>query len=308
MRNSIFENPLRGIIPPMITPLRNDRQLDVESLERLIDHIVKGGVHGLFVLGTTGEGPSLSYALRRQLISLTCKQVDGRIPVLVGITDCSVAESLQLAEVAYKEGAAALVAAPPYYFHLDQTELTRYFLYLADQARLPLFLYNIPGLTKLIIEPSSVEVLGRHEKIVGLKDSSGNGTYFSATHALMKSHSSFSLFVGPDEMLATHLMAGAHGGVSAGANLFPRLYVDLYHAASTQNSQDAFLIHEKVMEISRRIYSPFSVTSGFLKGIKAALSIMGICGDEMEFPLSQLDDRQKDILRKNLSDLKLSEE
>ena len=86
--------PLRGIIPPMITPLRDRDVLDRAGLERLIEHILAGGVHGLFVLGTTGEGPSLSYRLRQEVIEETCEQVNGRVPVLVGITDSSFTESV----------------------------------------------------------------------------------------------------------------------------------------------------------------------------------------------------------------------
>ena len=308
MENLILEKPLRGIIPPMVTPLRNNCALDVEALERLIEHILRGGVHGLFILGTTGEGASLKYDLRRQLISLTCQKVNGRVPVLVGITDCSVTESLQLADAASSAGATALVAAPPFYFYPDQMELVRYFLYLADKVTLPLFLYNIPSLTKVAIESTSVRMLAQHERIVGLKDSSGDGTYFSTTQAMMKSHPSFSLFVGPDEMLASLVLSGAHGGVSAGANHFPGLYVDLYHAAIAKNFSAASVLHQKVMEISRLIYNPFPVNSGFLKGIKAALSVMGICDDQMEFPLNQLDTGQKEIIKKNLSDLKLMDQ
>src|SRR5580658_2115572 len=96
---------LRGIIPPIVTPLRARDELDVAGLERLVEHILAGGVHGLFVLGTTGEAPSLSYRLRRELIERTCRQVAGRVPVLVGITDTAFTESLQVAQWSVKSGA-----------------------------------------------------------------------------------------------------------------------------------------------------------------------------------------------------------
>ena len=289
----------------MVTPLLDSGALDPESLERLIEHIIAGGVHGLFILGTTGEAPGLSYELKRKLIADTSRRVNGRIPVLVGITECSIRESIQLAHTAEEAGASALVAAPPFYFHLDQQELIRYFHHLADHVTLPLFLYNIPSLTKIAIDPSSVKLLSRHERIAGLKDSSANGTYFSTVSALMESDPSFALFVGPDEMMASLVLKGAHGGVSAGANLFPKLYVDLYNAAAARNYDVVSALHKKVMEISANIYNPFPVAMGFLKGIKAGLSIMGICGDRMEFPLKALEEKQKDILKQNLSALQL---
>ena len=107
--------PLRGIVPPMVTPLIDRDTLDRAGLERLLEHILAGGVHGLFILGTTGEGPSLSYRLRRELIDQVCRQVAGRVPVLVGITDTAYVESLNVARHAAAAGVAAVVLAPPYY-------------------------------------------------------------------------------------------------------------------------------------------------------------------------------------------------
>src|SRR5690242_18636907 len=107
--------PLTGIIPPMITPLSGRDELDVAGLERLIEHILGGGVNGIFILGTTGEGPSLSYKLRRELIQRVCKQVNHRVPILVGITDTSFVESVTVARSAAESAADAVVVAPPYY-------------------------------------------------------------------------------------------------------------------------------------------------------------------------------------------------
>src|SRR6188472_1642116 len=115
-----------GIIPPMVTPLRGVDELDVAGLERVIERLISGGVSGLFVLGTTGEGPSLSYRLRRELVDRVCKQVKNRVPVLVGITDTAFVESVDLARHAANAGAAAVVAAPPYYLPEGQPELEEY--------------------------------------------------------------------------------------------------------------------------------------------------------------------------------------
>ncbi len=111
--SNVLPSPLRGIIPPMVTPLLDRDTLDVAGLERLIEHILSGGVHGLFILGTTGEAPSLSYRLRYELIERVCRQVKGRVPVLVGITDTCFTESLNTANKARDAGAQAVVLAPP---------------------------------------------------------------------------------------------------------------------------------------------------------------------------------------------------
>ena len=125
--------PVTGIVPPMITPLRDRDALDVPGLERLVEHLLAGGVSGLFVLGTTGEGSSLSYRLRRELVALVCRQVRGRVPVLVGITDTAVVESLNLARFAADAGATAVVAAPPYYLPGGQPELQEYLAHLVPE-------------------------------------------------------------------------------------------------------------------------------------------------------------------------------
>jgi 4-hydroxy-tetrahydrodipicolinate synthase len=305
MQRKVFlPQPLTGIIPPLVTPLSSDRDLDVEGLERLIEHVLSGGVHGLFILGTTGEAPSLSNKIKREIITLTCKKVNGRVPVLVGLTDSSPAESILLAEMAEKAGAAALVAAPPFYFQLSQQELVQYFNYLADHVNLPLFLYNIPSLTKIVIEPDSVKSLSQHIRIVGLKDSSGNATYFNTVVSMMKSDKSFALFIGPDEMMASMVLTGAHGGVSAGANLFPKLYVDLYKACVAGDVSAVSLLQQRVMDISTHIYNGVPAATNYLKGIKAALSVMGICDDFMEFPLRSFDHVEKQTIEKNLSTIK----
>ena len=111
-----LKTPLNGIVPPLVTPLSDNETLDVKSLERLINHLIKGGVHGLFVLGTTGEEQSLSYKVREDMIRESCRINAGRLPILVCITDTSIVESIKLANVAAECGADGLVSAPPYYF------------------------------------------------------------------------------------------------------------------------------------------------------------------------------------------------
>ncbi len=299
-----LSKPLRGIIPPLITPLLENGALDRQGLERLIEHVIGGGVHGLFVLGTTGETASLSSALKHELIQMTCQAVNNRVPVFVGITDCSPGESVLLARTADQHGASALVAAPPFYFSLSQRELIAYYKGIADRTSLPFFLYNFPFHTKVVIEPQSVRELATHPRIVGLKDSSGSGSYFNTVSSLMAGDDSFTLLMGPDEMLASVLLTGAHGGVSAGANLFPRLYVDLFEAARAGNSDELMILHSRVMEISRKIYNGVSTTTSYLKGVKTALSVMGICHDFTCPPLMPLTEREKEIIRENLTGLK----
>jgi len=268
----------------MVTPLAGRDELDVPGLERLIEHLLAGGIHGLFLLGTTGEAPSLSYRLRRELIDRTCRQVDGRVPILAGITDTSFVESVSLARHAADHGVSAVVMAPPYYFPEGQAELLEYIEHLVSELPLPLFLYNMPSHTKVFFDPQTVRQIAEMDGVMGIKDSSANMIYFRRLQHILRDRPDFSLLIGPEELLAETLLLGGHGGVSGGANLWPRLYVDLYNAAVAKDLNTVAALHARVMQISGTIYGVGQYWSSILKGIKCALSLMGICRDFLAEP------------------------
>ncbi len=268
----------------MVTPLCGRDELDLPGLERLIEHILVAGVDALFILGTTGEGPSLSYRLRRELVERTCRQVRNRIPVLVGITDSAYLESVSLARHAANAGADALVLAPPYYFTEGQPELQEYLDHLVAELPLPLFLYNAPKNTKVQFDAGTLRRAMDMPKIVGLKDSSGNMSYFHHAVELLKHRPDWTLLIGPEELLQEGVFAGGHGGVPGGANVFPELYVQLCHAARAGNVPRANQLHAQVMEISNSLYKIGRHSSAVIKGIKCALTCLGICDDFMAEP------------------------
>ncbi len=294
---------LTGIVPPMVTPLAGRDQLDRPGLERLIEHILDGGVHGLFILGTTGEAPSLSYKLRRELIELVCLEVKGRVPVLVGVTDTSYTESVSLAQYAEQCGADAVVIAPPYYFPAGQPELIEYFESIAGEMPLPVVLYNMPACTKVNIELDTLSRLLKHPNVAMFKDSSGQMAYFHNVVRLLNDYPDKTVLIGPEEMLAEATLLGGHGGVSGGANLFPRLYVDLYHAAVAQDTVTAARLHAMVMEVSSSLYHVGRHGSSIIKGIKCALSCMNVCSDEMAEPFHRFEDRERVIIQRRVAEL-----
>lgn len=296
---------IQGIIPPMITPLIDQNRLDVDGINRLIDHIISGGVHGLFILGTTGEGPGLGYDLRYELIEKACNQVEKKIPVLVGITDTSIVESLKLAEHADLCGANVVVSAPPYYFTTNQEELIGYFEFLADHLPLPLFLYNMPSHTKVRFEAETVAHLANHPNIIGYKDSSADVIHFQQVLQSVKENPEFSVLVGPEEILMQTVLSGGHGGVSGGANMFPRLYVSMYEAASERNFEKIDHLQDRILEISSSIYTVGNSPGGYLMGVKCVLSLMGICSDTMAMPYRAFDSSRREIIQQRLKSLNL---
>ena len=294
-------NKLRGIVPPIVTPLTDRDHLDVEGLKRLVRYQLNGGVHGLFVLGTTGEAQSLSYATRYELVRLVCEYVNGSVPVLVGITDTSLDESLKLAAWAKSCGADAVVSAPPYYFAPSQQELIEYYNALADALPLPLFLYNMPSHVKVVFEPRTVQALSEHPNIVGLKDSSANMVYFQTLlHTVPRD---FALFVGPEELTAECVLMGAAGGVNGGANIFPRLYVDLFDATERCDLQKISELQKVVMQISSNLYTIGKYGSSYLKGVKCALSLMGICDDYLSYPYRRFREEERARVQEVLESL-----
>ncbi|WP_206082223.1 dihydrodipicolinate synthase family protein [Maribellus sediminis] len=300
-----MKQKLRGIVPPLITPLSDSDTLDIEGLERLIEHVIEGGVHGIFILGTTGEGPSLSFNLQTKMIQESSRILNGRVPLLVGISHTSIVESIRLSQVAYEAGADAVVSAPPYYFPLEQTELAMFYENLVRSLELPLYLYNMPGMTKVSFAPATIRRIAENPKVIGFKDSSGNGTYFQSVMHAMRDRSDFSFFIGPEEMMAEAVMMGADGGVNGGANIFPKLYVDLYRAAAAGNSSRVQQLQAKVMQVSSTIYKVGKAESSFLRGMKCALSVLGLCHNVLAQPYHSFDSRHCAEISKALYDLQL---
>ncbi len=294
------QQKLRGIIVPMITPLKDNDELDREGAIRLTEHVIAGGVHSIFLLGTTGEAQSLTYRLRQEFVELVCKQVAGRVPVLVGVTDTSLDESVNFAKHAAACGAVGVVAAPPYYFAPAQQELIEYYTALADALPLPLYLYNMPSHVKVFLEPATVKVLANHPNIVGLKDSSANMNYFQTLIYHLGDRDDFSLYVGPEELTGESVLFGADGGVNGGANMFPELYVEMFNAADNHDIKRVHELQRRIMQISTSIYTVGKYGSSYLKGVKTALSLMGICEGNLAYPYRGFRTEEHDRIRQAL--------
>ncbi len=288
-----MQSRFSGIIPPIITPMVGRDQLDHAGLGRLIEHLLSGGVHGVFALGTTGESPSLSYALRREMVARTIELVRSRVPVLVGITDTSFVETVQLAKHAADCGATALVLSTPYYFPAGQTELRYYVDELMQELPLPVMLYNIPSLTKVAFEIPTLEYLTRHPKIVGLKDSGGDLGYYEQAIGLKKLRPDWSILLGPEALLAESLKLGGDGGVAGGANIFPSLFVQLYQAV--RDSDPNWQVLQQRVERLQKIYDVGKYASRFIKATKCGASLLGICDDFLADPFHRFhpEDRAK---------------
>ncbi|TWU21185.1 putative 2-keto-3-deoxy-galactonate aldolase YagE [Novipirellula galeiformis] len=269
---------LRGIVPPLVTPLAARDELDHEGLARLLEHVIQGGVSAVFILGTTGEAPSLSYELRREMIRQTTRIVAGRVPVLVGIADTAFMETVHLAQYAAECGADAAVLTTPYYFPAGQTELTSYVQSIVPLIPLPVMLYNMPGLTKVWYEIETLRTLSSIESIVGVKDSSGDLEYFGRLCQLKQERPDWSILLGPEALLQEAHQLGGDGGVNGGANVLPKLFVECYNALRDGDEATAAERRATILEF-QKIYDVGKYASRHIKATKSALSLIGICSD-----------------------------
>ncbi len=298
---------LQGIVPPLVTPLLGSNQLDTAGLEKLLEHVINGCVHGVFILGTTGEISRLSNRVKDEVIQRTCKIVHQRVPVLVGITDTSIHETLRLEQVAFEAGADAVVLAPPFYYHVEQNELIDYYHEVAGAVHLPLYLYNMPSRTHINIEVNTVLEVTQSPNIVGIKDSSGDLMYIQSLIYALRGNPGFSVFIGPEEITAQAVLLGASGGVNGGANLYPRLFVELYEAASKSEIVLVNQLQMIVTHISNTLYKVGVNQPNFTKIVKEGLSQLGICGPYMEKPYIPFSEEDRAIISRCMESIHIPE-
>jgi 4-hydroxy-tetrahydrodipicolinate synthase len=294
---------LHGVVPPLITPLAARDQLDTPALARLIDHVITGGVNALFLLGTSGELASLSPRTRREVITRAGRHIAGRVPFVVGITDPSLPESLALASHAMVAGAAAVVVTVPYYLPPAQDELLTYVQTLAREQPLPVILYNIPVLTKVPFETDTVRRLADLDKVIGIKDSSGELEYLR--EVARTARPDWSLLVGVEHLFAPAIQAGLHGCVAGGANVAPRLFADFYAALTANDATRVAALDDRVRRLGRIYRAAGDGLPGIVRGMKTAMNVLGLCPDRMTDPFRPATPAERDEIRAVLDDLDL---
>ena len=288
-----FSSPLRGIVPPLVTPLMPDGSVDGPAVGRLVEHVVRGGVAGVFILGTTGEGPCHGRGIQEAMVRETTRAAGGRIPVLVGITACALEDSLGLARFSAEAGADAVVLAPPPYLPATGPDMRRHVEKVLAGTSLPLFLYNMPSLVKTPIALDLLRWALDQPGIVGFKDSGGDMGQFHKALQATRSRAGFTVYIGPEELLGDAVLFGAHGGVSGGAQVFPRLYVELYRAAERGDVPRVRVLNDVVQRVSREIYGTTGYAASVIRGIKTALRVRGLCDDVMSEPFGRGSDEER---------------
>ncbi len=219
---------LKGVIPPIITPLNADGDVDEEAVERLIDFQLRSGVSGIFIMGSSGEGPWLDTAQRETLLRASVRAIGGRVPLLAGAMEPVASRVRERLPQLQEMGADAAVVATPYYFQADEAVQCAHFAAVAADSPLPIVLYNIPSMTHNVIAVEAVRHALQHESVIGIKDSGGDPALFSGLLALREIRPDFQVLQGAEAQSAWALREGADGLVPGFANLIPGPYRRLY--------------------------------------------------------------------------------
>ena len=290
-----------GVIPPLVTPLTSDRRLDVAGLERVIDRLIAGGVHGIFALGSTGEVVFTTDAMRRQVITEVVRLVRGRVPVLAGVVDTQTARVLEHVRVAADLGVDAVVATAPFYAITPSAQVERHFEILGDRSPVPVYAYDIPVCVHAKLDPDMLVRLGTGGAIAGVKDSSGDDVSFRRL-ALRNADagSPLVLLTGHEFVVDGAYLSGADGSVPGLANVDPAGYVRLHEAAVRGDWSVLRAEQDRLARLMEICLSPRRA-AGWGAGVgafKTALQILGVIAtNQVPEPFDALDGDDVEAIR-----------
>ena len=277
--------PFRGAATALVTPF-SDGQPDMDSLRRLIEFQIDGGISAIVVLGTTGENPTVETDERQRITETAAEQIGGRIPLIVGTGSNSTEHAVLLTKLACQAGADYVLAVTPYYNKANAEGLIRHFTAIADASCCPVILYNVPSRTGVNIPIGMYKELAKHGNIVGVKESSGSMTQAAEILA----ETDLTLYSGNDGDNVPLLALGAAGVISVLSNIMPREVSEICGAVF---SRDFSLASRMQVAYTALISALFADVNPI--PVKSALSLMGLCLDEMRLPLTSLsaDKREK---------------
>ena len=264
----------KGVITPVVTLLDENKNVDYKSVEKMIEHLVDGGVNGILFLGSIGEFFALTNAEKEAYIDFVVEKVAGRVPVLIGTGGTQMDEVIALSKYAEKAGATAILCVSPYYFKLDDESIYRYFASIAEAVELPIMLYNFPDRTAHDLSPELVKRLAlEYKHIVGIKDTVDNISHTrNIIQALKTVRPDFCVFSGYDEYFIPNLMAGGDGIIGGISNLYPELF-DVMYKAYLKGDFETLAIHQATVSGLMKLYEQ---TKPFVAAIKMGVKLAGV--------------------------------
>lgn len=272
----------RGVFTALVTPMTEDGRVDDESLTRLVDAQIDGGVHGLVPCGTTGESATLSHAEHIHVVEVVTRATRGRVPVLAGAGSNSTREAIELARACKELGVDGTLQVVPYYNRPSQAGLVRHFEAIADAVALPLVLYNVPGRTGTDMLADTVARLADHPNIVGIKEATGD--MHRAAQIREQCGDAFALLSGDDFTMLPFFAVGGDGVISVVSNPAPALISRLFDAFTEGELDEARALHYRQLPLTRALFAaPNPVPA------KAAVHQLGLAAPHLRSPLAALD-------------------
>ncbi len=274
---------LGGVVVPVVTPLTENESLDEEAMGKILTRLLTAGVHGIFVMGSVGEGPMLNSRVVQQVLKLTVEIVGNRAPVLAGASDNSTHLVLERLNEMTRHGVKAGVCTTPYYgWHDNEKATIEFFTTIADKSPIPIVIYNLPRATGICLRPETVRKLYGHPNIVGIKDTNNDLAAMEYVAGDPDRSHNFRYLFGNSSFCFQLFQAGADGVVCAPANVLPQLAVELYRKYRQGELDIARQLGVCLAELCQIFNYP--TTCG---AIKAALELQGICSRRTVHPWPQ---------------------
>lgn len=291
---SVRFDTFEGIIAPLFSPLDEKERIIEGDLVKLVHYLLEHGIHGFLAPSGTGEFFNLSFEERHRTVEIVAREAKGKVPVIAIAGACSTQESLKLIEAARQAGADAVMATPPYYAPVDQRGLFRFFWTLAEEGKLPLWLYHQPGETKLTIEPETVAELAAIPNIVGIKVSAGPDLlYFHRVIRVLRHRPQFRVMMGEDFNCLSAFVLGGHGAVATLANILPGEFVGLWNAVKAGDLASAREHQSRIMDAQELLV--FVKTGSMQSACKQILQGRGLFSTTIcTSPLQPLTDAERE--------------
>ena len=288
----------KGIIPPMITPLDKDENVDKKAIGRVVNYLIKGGVHGLFPLGSTGEGYGLDFNQKREILETVMEENNKRLPIYAGTGAVTTKETIRLTKLATEIGVDALSVITPVFITPNDQELFNHYQKVASNTDLPIILYNNPGRTGINLSVDLVVKLSKIDNIVGIKDSSGDMN--QGAEYIRRTDDNFAVLAGRDTLIYGFLSYGGKGAIAATANIVPQIVVKIYEEYQKGNYQESLKAQFQLAPLRMA----FGLGS-FPVIMKEGLNLLGIEVGCTLKPIESLTDEARGKLKEVLKNMQI---
>jgi 4-hydroxy-tetrahydrodipicolinate synthase len=283
---------MRGSMVALATPFKGGK-VDYAALEALVEWQIASGQRALVPCGSTGESATMSHAEHAEVVAAVIKTAAGRVPVIAGTGSNATSEAIELTRAAERAGAKAALLISPYYNKPTQDGIVEHYRAVANASGLPLIVYNIPGRTSSTIEPQTLKRLSDIERVVGVKEATGSLDRVMDTIAACGER--FVVLSGEDSLTVPMIAMGARGVISAVANVIPKEMAQLTDAALAGRFDEAREVSYRALPVIRACFLETNPIP-----MKAALSMLGRCQDELRLPLLPMTAGPREQLRNTL--------